>query len=49
MYMDVFNTKIFSGHIKDWREYWEINYNTDDEMIFKSKQKYYHEEDNMMI
>lgn len=47
MYIDVFNTKIVSSQIKDWKNIWKMQTNTDDEMILKSIETYHHEEDGM--
>lgn len=48
-YLTVFNITPKKHNRTDWKDYWEIEWTTDDEIIFKSKEiyKYDFEEDNM--
>lgn len=48
-YLTVFNITPKKHNRTDWKDYWEIEWTTDDEIIFKSKEKYKYdfEEDNM--
>lgn len=48
-YLTVFNITPKKHNRTNWKEYWEIEWITDDEIIFKSKEKYKYdfEEDSM--
>lgn len=48
-YLTVFNTTPKKHNRTDWKDYWEIEYFTDEEIIFYSKEiyKYDFEEDDM--
>lgn len=48
-YLTVFNITPKKHNRTNWKDYWEIEWTTDDEIIFKSKEKYKYdfEEDDM--
>ena len=48
-YLTVFNITPKKHNRTDWKDYWETEWTTDDEIIFKSKEKYKYdfEEDSM--